>query len=521
MLSFLAKLSLLILVWCSANATLNAETLRWTDVVTFTRLDGGTSGYQLVVHLDVQRMAEVVAMDDDPYWFQYLKRFWSDGKHVSIKYRYDVESRTRGACRNPERTPVYGISPYGGLAAPGHSDFKKSNLFVLPECFFYRDRSGAERSYIAYRWAGRLDNPSEPYFPSVSSLGPNYGNMNGGGITLNFKIFRNIYVDAEGKPKSDDKGVGHWVDIRAGEVTADGWGIVPLTADAQENGGFYQWLFVVPDHESIKVTKCPPRLYGCRGEYAPSIVGGPNYIHDPPLWRTSRDRDLDQVLKRGISLGAGDSVSDNDINAEGFYKLEREGDTWKHTRLTLAEGLALAVETQMVTMNGSGNNFESGIANGIRMATEAGADVVVHYYMPQKGNAMSYNSATNVNARSALRSLYKKAQDANTTINLQTHSWSGYLAVTECNGHCSNINLISYTPATLPGSRREELSRGYRTWNGTGHIEYSSKDLVSSGTYDDTRGDIASNRNLTVDDAKSEHGLARVLETADFSHYFK
>jgi hypothetical protein len=174
---------------------------------------------------------------------------------------------------------------------------------------------------------------------------------------------------------------------------------------------------------------------------------------------------------------------------------------------------------QSLSINGSGNNFENGIKNGMEMAREMNLDISVHYYMPQKADYLEYETASNNNLRTALHYIFEQSRNTSTVINVQTHSWSGFVVSTSCNNDCINVNHISYTPATSL-LRQTSLMSGYQYWLGRAHVIWSKKDMLSHYTHASTLL-ISPPNNVESIEVNSGHPLSEVLQARNWRTYWR
>ena len=155
------------------------------------------------------------------------------------------------------------------------------------------------------------------------------------------------------------------------------------------------------------------------------------------------------------------------------------------------------------------------------MAKEMGLNKSIHYYMPQKASPPAYAFATNKKLRSNLKEIFKRSESNKTVINLQTHSWSGYVATTSCGlNRCDYVNHISYNPATIPRNW-PMMSQAYSRWAGRGHVSYSNKDFLSNITFKNTRQGINKNRKITSGNSGSAHALEDSLNKKNHRHHWR
>jgi hypothetical protein len=113
------------------------------------------------------------------------------------------------------------------------------------------------------------------------ALGPNYWNPETTATTYKFKMWLNKKVTLRGETPSTYE-AAYWRAVHAGEVTKDGFAIVPTTRTKDENPGEedFQWIFVLPAGTDVAVSDCWPGASGCKDKVK---EGGTVYLYDPPL----------------------------------------------------------------------------------------------------------------------------------------------------------------------------------------------------------------------------------------------
>ena len=476
---------------CDA-ATISAAptSLRWYDITTMRKFPGGASKYQVIVDVDLSKMHRLSVYDGDPYWIKYYASFWRSGRYISSDFT-NVPN-TAAKCEYNEHW------------------VRKSPFHLYKECYAKFNRNGIESGvWIDKKYVKEIvvAQPTRTYLPNQSSLGPNYyaSGSYTDGTTLNFIMFLNRQYD----PKIPGA-TPIWRYVRPGEVTEDGYGIVPMN-----NTVFGQWLFIVPaaDSREIRVSKCRPGILGCSSMV---LEGGPIYIHDPPLWTNpgEDERNYEKyIASEHPALGGGDDIAAADIAAEGFYILEAENTQYDHytyTKITSAEVKNKLQEIPVIEINGSGNNLANGLAAGALMAAHARRSKAIFYYMPVRANIYSYSTEHNVALRDSLKDIFAYSRDNNRHITIYTHSWAGYVVTTSCANMCANVAHVSYAPATMPQFWRQ-MRAGYAEWRDV-KVYYSSRDLLSGFTYEATAITVNSNgAAVSFQDVHTGHSLANII----------
>ena len=218
------------------------EVLTWRDIV---KSDVEIDGVR-VLYVDTEKILSSEIFDGDPYWWKFYRTFW---RHNEITGPLGVgdfvgqgelyEAGIVGFhCFGLEayRRAIEEISFNGQVFHNVRGCIRRSSMYSNQPCNIYMPAH--------YR------APIGDLFPGTSSLGPNYytpGGNSGNFITVNFSIYLKETVvtsmETFGCYGSSFERVVH-----AGEVTIDGWGIVPAGPSIQG-----EWLFVVPAGSEVSV----------------------------------------------------------------------------------------------------------------------------------------------------------------------------------------------------------------------------------------------------------------------------
>ena len=207
-------------------------------------------GEARVVYVDTDKILDSKISDDDPYWWKYYRSFW----------RLQEASTTPGGILSSyPRDFVGGDNLYDGGIRGYHCTGLESyqrgivrlslngmDFFNTRGCDIRRKKiiNGVCDVYLPAHYRAPIGN----LVPASSSLGPNYA-----GSTINTVITVNFFINLKEKIVTSQEHVGcygssfvRWV--WPGEVTHDGWGVIPTEPSIQG-----EWLFVVPKDKEVAV----------------------------------------------------------------------------------------------------------------------------------------------------------------------------------------------------------------------------------------------------------------------------
>ena len=510
--------------------------LPWTDIVSKSEIvvGGGNINQHFILTIDFSKIHLVNVTEDDPFWLKYLRLFWDDDGNYIPNNRSETSSNThtlidhcdgplvetedwwnfqRWLRFNDENTQItrniYDYHPY----------YWNGPFYDSRECVYqlYDNSVNVRNKFLSHHIMREIPSDQGIMYPSESGLGPNYHERDELGVTFRFKWILNekVVLANDGYNYGE---ASYSREVRAGEVTEDGWAIVPQSPDMEH------WFFIKPKSSS--------KDFG----FGPCVVteadidGGDAWICSPEGWGDfASPREIEAFLEDGgvlgndliVTLEIQDRITDEDFDREGFYLLVRQPDGSYETsrRLSTVEAWDHIRRTHSLSINGSGNDFDNGIQKGAAMAEEMGLDTSVHYYMPQRGGGQ-YLVADNSDLRTALHYIFDQSRTYSTVITVQTHSWSGFVVSTSCNGDCMNINHISYAPATIP-VRMNQLVAGYHTWLGRTRVVWGNNDcLLSMATYLATLA-ILPPDNIDRIEVDTGHSLDQILPEEDWSTYWR
>lgn len=221
------------------------------------------------------------------------------------------------------------------------------------------------------------------------------------------------------------------------------------------------------------------------------------------------------------TMALSGQVTSVDDDFEGFLLVDwdpnfGEGGAFMYTPVAPDVAYNAIKSCHCLSINGSGNTVTEGMEAAALMTARAGLAHGVHYYMPKRIYAYHVSNQQTIDA---IANVYRRSAADGVAINLQTHSWSAYLATVACEGGiCSSINHVAYAPATLM-SNFGRLADAYANWNGKMTVIYSSDDVLSNATYRATQDAITHNARIQSVDAHAGHSLHGVMDAVDSSQY--
>ena len=503
--------------------------LSFSDVVvSFEDLLGGTSKVQRVIFVDVDLIPRTKAYKEDPIWWQYYRSFWNE---EGTEFVGDGELFEMGIVRED----CSGLDWYEKDTIALRSDY--GDLFSTRYCIPVSEKNTNEYCdvYLANHFRGSVGR----LVPGVFTLGPTYYDPDSShsGVAMNFQIFLDEFVQTSTEDFRCYPS-GFWRTVIPGEVTREGWGIIPQTAEPQgrTDAPFLQWLWIVPKGKSVRVGKCLPTAVNCT-ETALNV--GDALILDPPLSQISDEererREREKFLRmfqNGASLGkVGELIKkiketrmrNSDKEAIGFYYQYKNSktDEWEYKFEPLSAKnfervTDLIRKCNCLTINGSGNRLEEGLHSGTLMADEAGRTENVRFYMPVSADPISYlidNKFSPVPA--ILGSLADWAFSQGIQMDFRGHSWSGWYLWRACAEYsvtkCRSQTVTTYAPATMP-EFWVDLRLHLGEFEGTGNVVYGNKDPLSipSLGISIVTGGLGGNVDGKVVDAG--HGLKDILD---------
>ncbi len=521
--------------------TTTQENLSWQDITTKTQeiYGGGNNNQHIIVEIDFSKIHKVKMAKNDPYWFKYLRSFWEDnGKfiphknsittsptHTSYDSCWDPLGETEAWWNYGRKLRFNASNSQVTRNGNSYSTYYWSGPFYdHRDCVYqtYKNSTRVYKKFLAHNYMSFIpETKNKNWYPNESGLGPNYHPKNQNAVTFRFKWWLNKKV-VLANASSNINEAYYWRTVRAGQVTPEGWAIVPERPDMK------RWIFVKPksDTRKVRFAKCWPTSVGCYND-SPTH-NGDVLISSPQLWGAEENLTL-KLVNEGGALGEdffvlfnmADRIKAADFAAEGFYSLSKNSSgKWIYEKINQQEAWNQIKVNRSLTINGSANDFANAMQKGKMMANEMGLLKSVHYYMPQPCSFSEYNSkAKNTEMRNALTFIYNKARSTNTIVNIQSHSWSGFVVATQCKGNCQKINHISYAPGTL---RFKTLKEAYQKYNGTGVLVYGGNDVISFQAHG------WSYKTLSVKPSKfpavkvpTGHGLQHIIPSGNWLNYWK
>lgn len=461
-----------------------------TDVISgFDELLGGTSKEQQILYVDMDKLPFAKAYEDDPVWWQYYRSFWDeDGtKFVNNGIPFKIGS-VRDDCQ---------FERQWNEKVNARFDFEEAELYSTQYCtrssLKYTNR--ACEIYLVNHYRGRIGD----YLPGVFSTGPTYSEIGAtyAAAAMNFQIWLDELIETfPGSSTSNCQKSGYWRTVVPGEVTPDGWGIVPQSDEPQGEFGkaYFNWLFIAPKGAQVRVGPCLPVAQNCT-DRANNI--GDVRILDPPLSLISPEEQEARAAEKyqrmleesGKGLGGKDKrMRRSDYQAEGAYLIEYDPQTnkWKRGKKIplskIQEIQQKAAQAGMLTVNGSGNRLEPALRKSIEMAVEAGKSQVLHIFAPVSVSIVEY-TVDNLNSDipDVIESITDWAFSNNVNLDIRGHSWGSYMIWRGCaqsQRKCEGVSFTSYAPAALPWSWRE-MRQSMTNFKGTARIVVGAEDWMS------------------------------------------
>ncbi len=542
--------------------------LLWTDVASdLVAVNRGATGDMWIANVDMARLPQVKLQDSQPYWFKYLRSFWtSTGVYVgsgcpAIWYPSLSEATDTRYPYRIQAVDVNGVK-IGLMHLGGPQGQITSRAAALTSTDPYISPPQAEFQtgpfyciYTLKAWTIDAYTTAYAFVPKV--IRRKVGEGVGGSTWYPSNVWGAAFYQMSdpsgtrvyGAPsiwlnKETIAGFGSlggntfWTNVDPGGVTADGWGVVPTDVNVTtDSNGQPRWIYVKSRNNSARWTSCTIPIPTCSDSVGPIQVtnGGPIYyywqsslagfvafnelrVYDTMSWATAVST-LGGPLDEVVSFGAGDSISASDYNAQGWYYLTSDGIGGASlTKLTLADVQAIRANAttmgdRTVFVNGSGNNFDSASSNATATLNAYLLQNMIWLYEAQRASFTSYVSATinneNNGVQLELSGFLSSANTAPGATNLITHSWGGQIAArTFFNGApTGNVNWLSINTAnTTTGDIF--LSSTLSNFAGTVSYGYVPTDPLSGATWDRIQAAIMANssRIVTVD-LNGGHGL--------------
>jgi hypothetical protein len=207
-----------------SSSVLFARRLGLSDILRNQRQVLAAPYTSTLVEVDLARIHDSVARDTDPYWFRYYRRFWQNGQFIGHR-AYETVSRC-----------VRETTLEGNL-------LDGSGIYNTPSCI-----QVWSNGQVVLTWAENHYRPQIGSFAPTTSFGqlayyqhqpwegPLAINM---GIVTQVRWILPVQTLSSGSSPSV---VTSRRQIEAGEVSAEGWGVVPSTNGATEFPA--AWIFV-------------------------------------------------------------------------------------------------------------------------------------------------------------------------------------------------------------------------------------------------------------------------------------
>lgn len=435
----------------------------------------------------MDKLPKTKAFEEDPFWWKYYRSFWEEnGSRFVEKGRLYEQGEIGRDC--------FGLEWY--KKATEEIRFEGTDKYSTRTC--YPSTSKFSNQVCSLFMVNHYRGPLGDLLPGISSLGPNYydPDIKYSGVTMDFLISLDEKIELS-RDTFSCYGSEFGRTVMAGEVTPEGWGVVPMTPQRQGSypTPFYQWVFIVPKGQSIRVGQCDPHVFGCTESHDGDavIVDAPlSTIPDKKDKKEEADKKKFELLMEQYALGGIDfvKISDADINAKGFYYMVRHySDGWLRSKNPIDDFndpqlLEKIRECGCLTVNGSGNDRNDFIKSGGHMADAAGRMFNVHYYMPVAMGLDSYEKHdAETDLPNQVGQLADWAKKEGIRLDVRGHSWSAWLIWRACGttslSSCSNIDFTSYAPATLI-ENWDVLKDFIENFQGQATVVTGSSDLLST-----------------------------------------
>lgn len=509
-----------------ANAELGLE-----DVLVGSQvLVGGASGYQIVYEVDVSKIAQVKARDSDPFWWRYYRSFWDDnGKYIGDTVASTIANQTNNQfCSNMGGqwgdwwTLGYGPIPtscVGSCQSSGYA-FANSYSMYCPDSanignykarHFFATMTAAPQTYIGtnniaqhhfhghHRQSVLAPNGIWWYPLKSDYLGVNYARLDTfDQVFLQFRIQLNTWTSYPAY--SGVYSSGFWRDIIAGEVSKEGWGVVPSESyivnpnyQTFSTEGV-QWLFVKPKGVTVEIWGTSTDSSKCSN---PDFNATPRQGHnpcikDPPLWVGVDERAAELCAKYGcdptvVCLGDCDTT-DEQNNLKLLEQLHQTSfgggsitNAAKEGTITLlekcgslvcgktitqaeAESLVAAGTVGYVVVNGSNNSPDAALENAANLVDLNGGKPVLQIYDAQTSDYFSGNHAIVDGKITALRDA---SNGAGRTLKWTCHSYSCHYLANLLDGYgTQRVQFINAAqpPGTLSSMLINALNAAGAPW---------------------------------------------------------
>jgi hypothetical protein len=419
--------------------------------------DSGNSGipYFVVVNIDPAKVPQYTAKERDPYWLKYLTSMVQNGQFASA---------------------------YAPSKSPDWVNFfnSQSNYISNPKATYSNGSWKFYNGYqdiLNYKWAanGYYNAHTGIHYRKNIPVNSGLSFVPSATMVYNNKV-TGIY---EPYPASTHGVYTVYMNMRivhgsrsivAGEVTADGWGLIPMSAThAQVNGfniPYSPWVIVKPFNVEISRTPQAGKAWfdvAGGGSIKPLQYGG--------VTAKTTDAAYQAMMQNALSLNAAgfpDYAFNADLNqasfafvgysqADKFYagasfltygktvsgELEIYG-----TQLTAAERDAAVLTHRTVIVNGSLNSLADAFRNAATLSAGQRSKPVVMVYMPQ---SLNYAGADNSAVKATLADINFLSLANNIPISVTAHSFSVHFTLsTFMNNPFATLNLIAGAHGNFP-----------------------------------------------------------------------
>lgn len=444
--------------------------------------DSGNSGipYFVVVNIDPTKIPQYRVKETDPYWLKYLTSMVQDGRFASAFA--------------PSQSPNW------------------VNFFNSPTDYIHnptaRYKNGSWTYYngydriLDYKWAANgyhnantgihyrkniIVNSNLSFVPFATDL---YNNKVTGiyekypyGI---YTIYMNMRITYGSR------------NIVAGEVTADGWGLIPMSATHVKINGFdipySPWVIIKPYNVEISRTQQAGKAWF-------DVAGGDSIkpLQYNGATATTTDAAFQAMMQNALSMNAAgfpDYAFNVDLNQAsfafvGYSQLDKfyngaaflvYGKTVSGalqiygTQLTAAQRDAAVLQQNPINVNGSLNSLADAFRNTAALSAGQNSKPMVMVYMPQ---SLNYAGADNSAVIATLSHLNALSLANNVPINVTAHSWSVHLTLsTFMNNPYATLNLIAGAHGNFPAGGKVQFYDNLYFSNAAVNLFVGTRDAV-------------------------------------------
>ena len=418
------------------------------------RMPGGADGSVMVAEVDMSKISTYRAESTDPDWVKYYMSFFVNGV-------YQPAVQAGSAAQGPVGyldSQVYPVSPNAwnsmsiGSSYPNFSSFVNQGSSYYPNYTWYdarpqynqRTKATGQTMYVWFDHHYR--KKSGVLTPTFGTAGEGYRNLGVDyGATTAFRILFDQLVVLRPADFTYYE-VSYQKEVMAGEVTPDGWGIVPMT-----NSRYVPWIFIKPSTAICKVFgragACPGKTcsYNCQVGMCDNYCRNSSGLHvphifNPALLANTTEIGIDNAMDGTMSCGGG-SAPDLANNTKVFY-VDPSSDTVQEI-VDVNDQRLYAGYTGWIDVNGSMNTLSQAEQSAMLKANAKGKPLVLVYMAQDIG----YAAANETAIRSKLSDLFNNySRSYGNNVIVTSHSFSGHI-VESLMKNITSITHYAFNPA--------------------------------------------------------------------------